>query len=81
MSRFYGSVIGNTKTNGTRRGHQNIKVSAQSWNGSLITCLYYEDNTLMCELEHNEGSNTSGNNIYKGSLDNLVKILEGVKNK
>ena len=79
MSRFYGTVKGYSKTKGTKRGFHDIKVSAQSWNGSLITRLYYEDNTLMCELEHSKGSNTQGENIYKGSLDNLIKILEGVK--
>ena len=79
MSAFYGTIKGNAKSNATRRGYHNIKVSAQSWKGSLITKLYYEDNTLMCELEYNQESATQGNNIYKGSLDNLVNILERVK--
>ena len=33
----------------------------------------------MCELEYNQESATQGNNIYRGSLDNLVNILERVK--
>ena len=79
MSAFYGTIKGSTKNNATRRGFQEIKVSAQSWKGSLITRLYYKDNTLMCELEYNQESATQGDNIYKGSLDNLVNILERAK--
>lgn len=81
MSRFYGTVKGYTKTNATRRGFNEIKVSAQSWNGSLITKLYYKDNTLMCELEYSTDSATNGSNIYKGSFESLVKILRETKNK
>ena len=65
MSTFYGTIEGQSKTNATRRGFKDIKVSAQSWEGSLITRLYYKDNVLMCELEHSKGSDTQGDIIYK----------------
>lgn len=77
MSAFYGQVIGCAQTAGTRRGHHDIKVAAQSWNGSVITRLYYKDNELMCDLQIAEDSSAYGYTVFNGTLAELKKKLEG----
>lgn len=39
MSKYYGQVEGAAKTVASRRGFHEIKVSAQSWDGSVIVKL------------------------------------------
>lgn len=79
MSAFYGTVEGNGKTNATRRGFNKIRVSAQSYNGSLITELYIKDGVLMRELEHNDGSGTKGYTIFKGTFEELIEKISQKK--
>lgn len=77
MSAFYGTVIGNANTNATRRGHKDIKVAAQSWNGSVITRLYYKGDDLMVDLQIADGSSTLGYTAFCGTLDDLKTKLKG----
>ena len=77
MSAFYGTVIGSAQTAGTRRGHRDIQAAAQSWNGSVITRLYYDGDTLMCNLQIAEGSSIYGHTVIIGTLEELRKKLEG----
>lgn len=77
MSAFYGTVCGNAKTEATRRGHKEIKVSAQSWNGSIITRLYYNGDDLNVELQISDGSATSGYTFFNGTIDELKSKLKG----
>ena len=77
MSAFYGQVIGNAKTTASRRGHHDIKVTAQSWNGSVITRLYYNGDELMCDLEIADGSSANGYTVFNGTLEELKNRLEG----
>lgn len=79
MSKFYGQVAGSASTIASRRGFDKIKVSAQSWDGSLITRMYYRKDVLTVDLEVSEGSSMHGHTIYSGSLDNLIKKLGGTK--
>ena len=76
MSAFYGQVIGGANTTASRRGYDSIKVSAQSWNGSLITRMWYDHDELMVELQHNTGSDSSGYTVFCGSLDDLISTLK-----
>lgn len=79
MSAFYGTVIGSADTNATRRGHHDIKVAAQSWNGSVITRLYYNEGTLMVDIQISEDSATSGYTAFCGTLAELKRRLQDRK--
>lgn len=62
MAAFYGTVDGMSKTQGTRRGSaaSGIKVSAQSWNGSVVTELNYNSNDeLVVTIGLSSGSASS----------------------
>ena len=50
MSKFYGTVIGASSTVGTRRGHHDIRVCGQSWDGSVITTLDYDSDEKLRKL-------------------------------
>lgn len=75
MSKFYGQVEGSAKTTASRRGNQEIKVSAQSWDGSVITRMFYEGDELKVEISISDGSDFYGYTHFCGSLDELKKKL------
>ena len=76
MSKFYGQVFGQASTTASRRSSKDIEVSAQSWDGSLITKLYYNDaEELMVNLEHSDTSSTSGRVLFRGTMTDLVAKL------
>lgn len=79
MSKFYGTVVGSARTEATRRGFDFIKVSAQSWDGSLITRMRYDsDGRLMVELDRSKESTSCwGKTIFFGTLDELEQKLKG----
>lgn len=79
MSTFYGSLRGNRGT-ATRCGSRNsgIKVSAQSWNGSVVTELSYNDqDELMVDISVSDASSSYGNRIFYGTFEEYVKKLKG----
>ena len=70
MSKFYGQVMGASRTAGTRRGYHDIMVSAQSYSGSIQTRLYYgPSGVLMVDIYAADGSTGSGTLIYNGTFD------------
>ena len=76
MSKFYGQVFGQAETIATRRGHRNIRVSAQSWNGSVITTLNYnDDGDLMVEIETSDGSDSRGYTRFRGTMKEFIEKL------
>lgn len=76
MSTFYGQVEGMARTVASKRGGKEIKVSAQFWNGSVITRMYYnDDNQLIVELNISDGSSTYGYNYFTGTLEELKEKL------
>lgn len=77
MSKFYGTVVGSARTEATRRGFDGIRVSAQSWDGSLITRMRYDgQGRLMVQLDKsNESSSCYGRTIFWGTLDELEHKL------
>ena len=79
MSKFYGTVVGSSRTEATRRGFDGIKVSAQSWDGSLITRMRYDQGgRLMVQLDKsNESTSCWGRTIFWGTLDELEQKLKG----
>lgn len=75
MSNFYGMVNGAASTAASRRGHKDITVSAQSYDGSVITRLYYEDDVLMVRIQVSDGSCSCGETIFNGSFHEFCKRL------
>lgn len=79
MSKFYGTVWegGSGKTSATRRGFQNIKAAAQTWNGSVIvTAKENQDGeTIFCIEINKDDSAIYGRNVFEGTLDELIKVF------
>ena len=85
MSAFYGSIKG-SRSIATRCGTRNsgIKTTAQSWDGSVIVNLNYNENKeLMVSIKLDEGSSTGyGNKLaeFNGTFNEFVNLIKGVKN-
>ena len=75
MSKFYGSVQGNRGA-ATRGGHSMIKTSAQSYNGSVITYLSYDEDKLMVEVCVSDESSSYGKRIFYGTFEEFKTKLE-----
>ena len=73
MSKFYGMTgeYGTNRKRATRCGHRGIRSSAQSFDGSVITTLYYDGDDLMARIEIADGSAYSGRTMFDGTLDAL----------
>lgn len=79
MSAFYGQVAGQDEKTVSRRGNYNsgIRVSAQSWKGSLITKMYYNGDDLMVDIEVSDDSDMFGTTVFEGKFDDFVKKMRG----
>ena len=77
MSKFYGQVQGSSATLATRGGSKDITASVQSYDGSVQTRLFYEDEVLMVEVRTCEGSGFNGDRIFIGTFDEFQKKLKG----
>lgn len=75
MSKFYGSVQGNRGA-ATRGGSSSIKTSAQSYDGSVITYLSYEEDKLMVEVCVSDCSSSYGSRIFYGTFEEFVHKLK-----
>lgn len=78
MSTFYGSIQGNRGA-ATRGGSRSsgIKASAQSWNGSVITELSYNDkDELMVGVSTSTGSSSYGTRIFYGTFEEYIAKLK-----
>lgn len=79
MSTFYGCVQGN-RGSVTRGGSRasGFKASAQSYDGSVVTYLSYNDNDeLMVEICVSEASSSYGSRIFYGTFQEYVDRLKG----
>ena len=77
MSAFYGMVQGNRGA-ATRGGSKvsGFKSTVQSWDGSIITRMYYGDEgELMVMVEYAEGSATYGKLAFNGTFEEYIKKL------
>ena len=77
MAKFYGSVGGHRGV-ATRTGTSNIRTSAQSWDGSIITELSYNrEDKLMVEVSVAKDESTSyrGTRLFYGTLDEFIAKL------
>lgn len=81
MSTFYGTVEGQ-RGPATRCGSRSsgIRTAAQSWNGSVIVSLCYAErdgeDVLMVGINTSDGSSAYGHNIWNGSYEEFVELLE-----
>ena len=78
MATFFGQVRGRAESYGTRLGTKTsgIESSVQSWEGSIITKMYYnEKNELMVNIETADGSNFCGQTIFNGTFEEYKKKL------
>lgn len=75
MSKFYGTIQGGRGA-ATRTGHKGIKACAQSYQGSVITELSYDNDKLMVSIsvDTNE-STTYGRQIFYGTFDEYIEKL------
>lgn len=79
MSTFYGTVKG-CRGVATRCGSREsgIKASAQSWDGSVVVRLDYNDaNELMVYVGTDSGSSSSCWPKWHGTFDEFENLLEG----
>ena len=76
MSKFYGSVVGNTGT-ATRGGtaSSGIKTSNQSYDGSIITTMYEDAGNLMIRIDHSTESSAYGSTVFTGTVEEYLKKL------
>jgi len=80
MSKFYGQVFGASNTSASRRGHSEIHVSAQSYDGSVITRMFYDrKDRLIVDIQMSDGSSSYGDTVFHGTFDDLKKKLGGAE--
>ena len=76
MAKFYGQVNGGRGT-ATRVGHRNIRTAAQSYDGSVITELTYNDEgKLMVDVCTDDYSTSYGRRIFYGTFEEFVAKLK-----
>lgn len=78
MAKFYGQVEGSAQTIATRRGSDHIRSSVQSWNGSVITSLRYDNQgALVVQIGiANNSSMCADDPIYFfGTLEDLKECF------
>ena len=79
MSAFYGMVQGNRGA-ATRGGSKasGFKSTVQSWDGSIITRMYYGDEgELMVMVEYAEESAPYGKLAFNGTFEEYITKLKG----
>jgi hypothetical protein len=76
MAKFYGTLVGN-RGEATRLGHSRIKVSAQSYDGSVITELTYNsEGKLMVDVKVSEDSTSCyGRGLFYGTFEEFIAKL------
>lgn len=81
MSAFYGTIEGQ-RGPATRCGSlgSGIKAAAQSWNGSVVIELSYQDqfdseSPLMVEVRTAEGSSAYGHTAWHGTFEHFKELL------
>jgi hypothetical protein len=75
MAKLYGSIQGNRGA-ATRMGSSLMKSSVQSYDGSVITYMSYEDDKLMVEICVSNESSAYGRRIFYGTFEEYIAKLE-----
>lgn len=75
MAIFYGTIRGN-RGQATKVGSKSsgVTASVQSYEGSIITEIYYKDDIKYCTIGTNKNSSNHYNTVlYDGPLEDLIK--------
>ena len=76
MAAFFGQVVGGRGV-ATRTGTKNIRTAAQSYNGSIMTELTYNDEgKLMVRVDTSDCSSSYGSMIFYGTFEEFVAKLK-----
>ena len=76
MAKFYGQINGGRGT-ATRVGHRNIRTAAQSYDGSVITELTYNnEGKLMVRVDTSDCSSYYGSMTFYGTFEEFVAKLK-----
>ena len=80
MAKFYGTLQGN-RGEATRCGSDRIDVSAQSYDGSVMVSLWYNEDDLMVKIKmaSNASTNCFGETLYSGKFEDLLKAEIKIK--
>ena len=81
MSVFYATIKGN-RGPATRQGSamSGIKAAAQSYDGSVITSLSYDqDDRLMVSISVSDESSSYGDTIFHGTFEEFKQKLQSTK--
>lgn len=79
MAKTYATLTGSRSTLTQRGGNDGVKVSAQSYDGSVIVENWYNnDNQLMVRIDTNDGSSCCGDwnsTEFRGTFKDLKDLL------
>ena len=75
MAKFYGSIQG-SRGAATRTGGSLMKSSVQSYDGSVITYMSYDEDKLMVEVCVSNESSAYGRRIFYGTFEEYIAKLE-----
>ena len=71
MAKFFGTVQGG-RGKATRLGHNDLTVTAQSYDGSIVIKLYEQDGVKYACINVGEGSSAFGTHVlYRGPIKKL----------
>ena len=71
MAKFFGTVQGG-RGKATRLGHSDLKATAQSYDGSIVTQLYEEDGVTFASIYVSPDSTQVGQHrLYRGPIKGL----------
>ena len=77
MAKFYGQVFGKSGNAASRLGTSGIRVSAQSWHGSVHTELWHNDEKgLMVTISTSPDSSPTGSVIFSGTFEEFQNKLK-----
>lgn len=79
MSKYYGQVKGSADTVASRRGTEKsgIRVSAQSWDGSVIVCMHND----RVDIEMSQDSSMHGTTMFSGTLEELTRVFNDLHSR
>ena len=76
MAKFYGQIAGDRGA-ATRTGYSRIKATSQSYDGSVITELTYNDEgKLMVDVCVGDCSTAYGHRVFYGTFEEFVAKLK-----
>lgn len=75
MAKFLGTTQG-SRGQATRTSGTSIKSSVQSYDGSVITEMHYNEGKLMVRISLDDDSSCYGDTAFLGTFEELRTLLE-----